>query len=783
MSVQNPLTPPHDASTEAGQIYNSVPFAGMPTLYSTPSTFGTPTSMGLDGPEERSDLEERPTHSLSDEDLETADGGAALTMTLSHAEALNNEMDMLDAELMGHDNLVGLSEHPSYFSDSQIGPDHGTDDTSDLWATEDNVYTEEEPAGSASVPTTMSEVSQQLQHLQDGQAHVATAQAMDELHGDMQQHSIPSILLPFPPNFQNEGIAGAGVGAHAIFVYLSQIAHAGSALPLAAGAWETTISLLPPPASSQAQSAFHNPLIDELVDEEDADNSEVQDQFNLTLAEFLEAWGRSALRPEREDHRRRLRGPSLASLSVHREQKLDPIERDNLQGDRCDIQRINWADLGVSRVEARQQRRAMYRNYTNLRIDRQWHPRLNGSKLDDDQDFFRFRRMDFNHDINLAHFQLRNLIACASRDHIFYAGRTQVLHWNPWGGSTEPDVALDLTNPTVQPTHFVQGGQTGIQVSSLAVGHNILVAGGFAGEYALVNLKAQKDIKHTEGLVTENLNSITNHVEVHSARRSHSPLAAFASNDNFMRILDISSNTFIAEHKYDHAINCTAVSPDQRLRVLVGDTRQVMICNAESGEVLQSLDGHRDYGFSCDWADDGWTVATGNQDMQVKIWDARKWTNSQGTGLPLATISADMAGVRKLKFSPLGSGKRVLVAAEPADIISVIDGESFSSKQTLSFFGEIGGVDFTNDGQDLLVANCDETRGGLMQYERCGFATHGLYGLEEYDSKRKNRNRRRGEGHDWKQTDEEVVKHYKAKGTEEQRHRKAAKLGIAMGYF
>ncbi|OWP06943.1 hypothetical protein B2J93_7677 [Marssonina coronariae] len=789
MSGQNPFAPRHDASTEAGEMYSSsAACAVVPTSDSTPATLGTAAGMTLDRPEERSEPEEKLPPSGSDEDLDMSDGGAALTMTLSHAEALNHEMDMLDAEVMGHENLLGLAEHPSYHSVSQSGPDQGADDDSpDEWAvTGENLPTEEVPAGATSASTTMSQVSQQqqLQHWQEGQAHAGTAQAVGELSGgDMQQHSTSSSPLPFPPNMQNGSVPGASADAHSNPGPVSQSTHDGSALPLVAGGWETPTSVLPPPASAQAQPAFHNPLMDEFFDGEGADNAEVQDQFNLTLAEFLEAWGRSASRPGLEDTRRRSRGPSLASLSVHREQMLRPIERDDLQGDKCDIQRINWVDLGVTRVEARQQRRAMYNNYTNLRVERQLHPRLNGSELDDDQNFFRFRRMDFNHYINLAHFQLRNLIACASRDHVFYAGRAQVLHWNPSGGRTEPDVALDLTDPTVQPAHFFQGGQTGIQVSSLAVGHNILVAGGFAGEYALVNLKAQKDSRHTEGIVTQNLNSITNHVEVHSARRSHLPLATFASNDNFLRILDISTNAFIAEHQYEHAINCTAVSPDQRLRVLVGDTRQVMICNAETGETLQSLDGHRDFGFSCDWADDGWTVATGNQDMQVKIWDARRWTNSQGTGLPLATIAADMAGVRKLKFSPLGSGKRLLVAAEPADIISVIDGESFSSKQTLSFFGEIGGVDFTNDGQDLLVANCDATRGGLIQYERCGLASHGLYELEEHDPKRKNRQRRRGEGLDWKRSDDEVVRHSKAKGTEEQRHRKVARLGIAMGHF
>jgi WD40 repeat protein len=251
-----------------------------------------------------------------------------------------------------------------------------------------------------------------------------------------------------------------------------------------------------------------------------------------------------------------------------------------------------------------------------------------------------------------------------------------------------------------------------------------------------------------------------------------------------MRILDINTNKFIAEHKYDYAINCSAISPDQRLRVLVGDTRQVMICNSETGEILQNLEGHRDYGFACDWADDGWTVATGNQDMQVKIWDARKWTSSQGLPSPIASVPAEMAGVRKLKFSPLGSGKRVLLAAEPADSISVINAQTFTSKQTLSFFGEIGGVDFTNGGQDFIVANCDNMRGGVMEFERSDLARTGLYGLEESQEDRcRTQHRRKGASYDWKATDEDILSHSKSRGTKEQRWRKPAASGITMDYF
>ncbi|KAF8866600.1 WD40 repeat-like protein [Acephala macrosclerotiorum] len=522
-----------------------------------------------------------------------------------------------------------------------------------------------------------------------------------------------------------------------------------------------------------------NPATVVADDASDADQNEVEEPFNLSLPDFLYNWGMSA--EANGDARRLRKGPNLSVLSKQRVEQLTPMQRKDLDGERCDFQRINWEELGVSRLEARQMRRNSYRNYQNLRYTNHvWHPRINGSNLDNDQSFFRFRRMDFDHNINLAHFQLRNLMACASRDHVFYAGRSKIMQWHPRSGSHSgtPSVAMDLTNPIVQPFH---SNHQGIQISTLTVAHDILVAGGFNGEYAMVNLRLPQGARHTEGLITDHMNSITNHVQVHLSRGSALPLAAFASNDMGMRILDVNTNKFIAEHKYEHAINCTAISPDQRLRVLVGDTRDVMICNAETGEVLQSLEGHRDFGFACDWADDGWTVATGNQDMQIKIWDARMWKGSSGQATPLATIAAEMAGVRKLKFSPLGSGKRVLLAAEPADFISVIDADSFTCKQNLSFFGEIGGIDFTDGGRDVLVANCDSMRGGIMEFERCDFTDNDLFNLEE-GSKRRRRCLRSRTGYDWV-PDDDVVDHPKAQGTWQQRIRKAATLGVSLDHF
>lgn len=268
-------------------------------------------------------------------------------------------------------------------------------------------------------------------------------------------------------------------------------------------------------------------------------------------------------------------------------------------------------------------------------------------------------------------------------------------------------------------------GMTGPAISTLDAGCGLLMSGTFGGDYFLQSLSNEDRRNYSEGQISTNISGITNHIKIYKPRRSDSPAAAIASNDNRFRLMDLRTEKFTSTFTYPFALNCSAISPDGRLRVVVGDDLNVLITNAETGEILQQLSGHRDYGFACDWSDNGYTVATGFQDKTVKIWDARRWHNSSGVSSPIHTINTEMAGVRNLRFSPTGCGKPILAAAEEADYIHLIDASTFSSKQTIDIFGEIGGVAFTNDGQNFNVLCCDAHRGGLLQFERCS------YGVDE----------------------------------------------------
>ncbi|KAK3695279.1 WD40-repeat-containing domain protein [Podospora appendiculata] len=486
--------------------------------------------------------------------------------------------------------------------------------------------------------------------------------------------------------------------------------------------------------------------------------------YNPKLADFLRIWALQS----RPHLRARSRCPWPSRVQELIANPPAHSRYEDLDGDRCDVQGINWEYMGVTRKEARERRSDTYKNYVkNPNSDRRspCYPDLDVPRT---ESYFRFRRMDVRNDIRLSHFQLRNVLQSTSRTRVFYPGKEAVYQYDPLSGKGQAIMELSDVPDS--------------RISTMAAGNGILLAGSFKGEYVLRHIDSgePRETACHEGVITSDPSGITNHALIHQSRTSSAPLAAIASNDHGFRVMDITTEKWLSCEKFKFPLNCTAVSPDGRLRVMVGDSYNVLITAAESTlaggkpEVLQSLSGHRDFGFSCDWADDGWTVATGFQDRSVKIWDARRWTNNSGVAEPVCTLRSEMAGVRKLLFSPIGSGRRVLVAAEEADFINIIDAQTFGSKQTVDIFGEIAGVTFTNDGQDLLALSSDRTHGGLIQLERCGVGQEATW-ISDDISDLGDRPQTRGGSYDWQRSPATEEKRIKETAT--RRRRKGATAG------
>jgi len=303
------------------------------------------------------------------------------------------------------------------------------------------------------------------------------------------------------------------------------------------------------------------------------------------------------------------------------------------------------------------------------------------------------------------HFQLRNVLALTDRNNIFFSTGDQVCSYHPIT-HTLREPLLDLGEDTLSDP---------IRISTLGGcgGANaVVMAGGFNGTFALKPLNTNLSDPPITGTLTRDENGITNHIQLIRSRHTGTPHAVACSNDKFIRIVDtFYPRRFLAQHPFDWAINCSATSPDSRLRAVVGDTIEVLIVDAERGRTEFVLPGHQDYGFAAAWSDDGYTLATGNQDQTVRIFDARNLSET------LKVFPMRMAGCRTLRFAPGGG---VLAMAEPADLVHIVDSRRWEGMQTLQFWGEVGGMEFTPDGEELVIANTDRFVGGIMTWRRKG---------------------------------------------------------------
>jgi WD40 repeat protein len=257
-------------------------------------------------------------------------------------------------------------------------------------------------------------------------------------------------------------------------------------------------------------------------------------------------------------------------------------------------------------------------------------------------------------------------------------------------------------------------------ITTIASSDNVLIAGAFDGEYAITDLTSTYQTPcvfgRTADVSRETRSRIVNHLHLFEGRTTYHPQAVLCSNDYHLRVLDCATNQFTRSFLYPAAVNCSATSPNGRMRVVVGDFQETLITNAETGQPFETLHSHADDAFACAWADDGIHVATAAQDSTIVVWDARNWAK------PITTLTSQLGVTRSLRFSPIGSGPRVLIAAEADDYINVINAQTFETKQVFDFFGPIGGVTFTPDGQSLFIANGERTFGGIIELERIGWA-------------------------------------------------------------
>ncbi|XP_065880887.1 uncharacterized WD repeat-containing protein C2A9.03-like isoform X2 [Euphorbia lathyris] len=303
---------------------------------------------------------------------------------------------------------------------------------------------------------------------------------------------------------------------------------------------------------------------------------------------------------------------------------------------------------------------------------------------------------------------LRNLIWATSKHDVYLMQNYSVMHWSALQhrGRELLNVAKPIV-PTLNRPGLLPQSLSRVQISTMAVKDNLMVAGGFQGELICKYLDQPGVAFSTK--VTTDENAITNAVDIY-----HNPNGSVriitANNDAHVRIFDAESFACVNRFSFDWSVNNTSVSPDGKMLVVLGDSTEGLIAEAHSGKVTQSLRGHLDFSFASAWHPDGRILATGNQDTTCRLWDIRNLSKS------LAVLKGNMGAIRGLKFSSDG---RFLAMAEPADFVHVFDTQSGYLKcQEIDLFGEIAGLSFSPDTEALFIGISDRTYGSLLEFNR-----------------------------------------------------------------
>ncbi|CAK9238441.1 unnamed protein product [Sphagnum troendelagicum] len=152
----------------------------------------------------------------------------------------------------------------------------------------------------------------------------------------------------------------------------------------------------------------------------------------------------------------------------------------------------------------------------------------------------------------------------------------------------------------------------------------------------------------------------------------------------------------------------TSISPDTKTMVVVGDNADGLLSDSQGGKVIATLKGHLDYSFASAWHPDGRVFVTGNQDKTCRLWDI------QNLGSSLGVLKGYIGAIHLIHFTSEGC---FLAMAEPADFVHVFDTkQDYAKCQEIDLFGELTGISFGPDSESLYVGVVDRTYGSLLEF-------------------------------------------------------------------
>jgi small GTP-binding protein len=141
---------------------------------------------------------------------------------------------------------------------------------------------------------------------------------------------------------------------------------------------------------------------------------------------------------------------------------------------------------------------------------------------------------------------------------------------------------------------------------------------------------------------------------------------ASGSEDNTVKLWDVSSGELLHTLGHRREVNCVAFDPQSRTLASAGDDETVKLWELRSGRLLRTLEGHQRLVFSVAFNPQGGTVASGGADGTIKLWEAN------GDKL-LRTLEEHQEIVRSVAFDTSGE---TLASGSDDETVKLWDTES-----------------------------------------------------------------------------------------------------------
>ena len=161
-----------------------------------------------------------------------------------------------------------------------------------------------------------------------------------------------------------------------------------------------------------------------------------------------------------------------------------------------------------------------------------------------------------------------------------------------------------------------------------------------------------------------------------------------------------SSSYFLAYNPigHDRDVNTVALSSNGAIIASGSDDDTINIWNAQTGELLSTLEGHKRRVNSVKIAPDGYTVISGSDDRTVRIWNAQ-------TGELLRTLEGHGGGVNSVAIALDG---RTVVSGSSDNNILVWDWINWELKAIIEGHGGgVNSVAIASDGRTVVSGGED----------------------------------------------------------------------------